>query len=294
MSNESRIYGRRIASWLFLTLLGMHPLVSRPAFAQDAGTSSRLISEASDLVAELESQAASQKEQLLRTEASLRQARALLDSLRAGPVPVNSGGARAGNVPQNTHFSPEEDRQRHALLPAQAVAENTEWSWSDDRANPEYSAEHLGDGYKAEISPTPADPHSVTIRLIHGGAGAYSWKGHGASVFVQRGDVLYYADFSPNSNGCALVAVDLRGGRQLWKTNLWGIGSRSHSQYLNLINMALDGKYVVVYGNEMFGRYIELVDAATGRTAGHRLVAKDEKERGAMQKALQGDAKGRP
>jgi hypothetical protein len=294
MSNESRIYGRRIASWLFLTLLGMHPLVSRPAFAQDAGTSSRLIREASNLVAELESQAASQKEQLEKTEASLRQARALLESLRAGPVPADSGGVSASRDQQNTHFSPEGDRQRHALLPAQAVAENKEWSWSDDRANPQYSAEHLGDGYKAEISLMPADPQSVAIRLIHGGSGAYSWKGHGRSVFVQRDDVLYYADFSPMSSGCTLVAVDLRAGRRLWKTGLWGIGPRGHSQYLNLINLAFDGKYVVVYGNEMVGRYIELVDAATGRTAGHRLVAKNEKQPDVGRKPIQADAKGRP
>ena len=83
MSNESRIYGRRIASWLFLTLLGMHPLVSRPAFFQDAGVSSRLIREASDLVAELESQAASQKEQLQKQTEELKQK---ISSADAGEV----------------------------------------------------------------------------------------------------------------------------------------------------------------------------------------------------------------
>jgi hypothetical protein len=92
------------------------------------------------------------------------------------------------------------------------------------------------------------------------------------SVFVVAQDVLYYADFRPFRNGCVIIAFDLKAQKLLWKTWLWGIGGFAHSQYWNHIYLEIDRRHLTVYGNEAYGRYIEIVDLSTGKTVGNRSV----------------------
>ena len=75
-------------------------------------------------------------------------------------------------------------------------------------------------------------------------------------------------------HGFAVIAYDLKGGRPLWKTDLWGVPVSTHSQYRNRINLEIDDRHMVVYGNESFGRYIELLDLKTGKTVGQRLLGR--------------------
>ena len=84
--------------------------------------------------------------------------------------------------------------------------------------------------------------------------------------------MLYYADFHPNASGCAIVAYNLKRREELWKTPLLGMGSVSHSMYTNRVNLNVDRDHLIVYGDEAAGRYIELLNAATGRTVAHRII----------------------
>lgn len=256
---------------LALTGNGIGLSGGRPAHAQGAAPSgegsegpARTIEEVRGLVAELEAQAERQRSQLRMSEASLRRARALLDELEGGRGNRREGQSR----PRNTVLSPEEERS----LPDQAAAEKKEWTWAEDRATPQASARQLGDGFKVQISPTKDKPLSLTLTLTREGRTVYSWEGHEHSVFVRAGDVLYSADFSPFSTGCAVIAYDMKAGKLLWKTHLWGVPVAAHSKYGNRVNLEIDGRLLTVYGNESFGRYIELLDLRTGKTVGHRVV----------------------
>jgi hypothetical protein len=71
------------------------------------------------------------------------------------------------------------------------------------------------------------------------------------------------------------VAWDLKAKKQLWKTNLKGLGGIIHFQYHNAVNLDLDGQAVRVRGKESAGRYIEYVDRKTGKTVGHKVYPKN-------------------
>lgn len=104
-----------------------------------------------------------------------------------------------------------------------------------------------------------------------------AWKTHGGTEsFAQRNGVFYYTDHSPYSSGCSVVAFDLDAKKQLWKTELKGLGPIDHSKYRNAVRLeVLDDETLRVFGKESSGRYVEIVDRGTGKTVGHKLF--DEK-----------------
>ena len=77
--------------------------------------------------------------------------------------------------------------------------------------------------------------------IIKEGKPGFAVAGHPGTVFAVRDGILYYADFSPARTGCALVAYDLKKGKQLWKAALKGLGPISHFRYHNAVNLDLDG-----------------------------------------------------
>jgi hypothetical protein len=97
---------------------------------------------------------------------------------------------------------------------------------------------------------------------------ARDWPAHLA--FRVEGDVLYYPEYERIASGCALVAYDLKAGKQLWRTGLRGLGPVGHSRYRNEVDLAVADGVVTVYGRESAGRYVERVDATTGRTLDHK------------------------
>ena len=266
--------GRKVSGrWVMLVgfsafLLGLGVLDQRPTLAQEPNTagekklgSPQTIDEVRSLVADLEVLVAAQQEQLLRSETSLTRTRGLLKKLQGIT-------ARKG-LPA---FSSEEERRRHSLLAAQAVVDKMEWKWSDDRTLPFYSAEHLEGGYKVEITPPPEFPWALTFRVTKDGKDLYFWKGHYYSVFAQANDVLYVADFHFGMPGCTLVAHDLKAGKRLWTTSLWGVGHPNNSQYRNRINIELTDGRLVIYGNEIGGAYFEILNPQTGEWVGHKRI----------------------
>src|SRR5690606_42077852 len=55
-------------------------------------------------------------------------------------------------------------------------------------------------------------------------------------------------------------------GAILWEKRLLGIGLVAHSEYWNMLQIAVVDDAVVVYGNEASGRYVEVVDPKSGDT----------------------------
>jgi hypothetical protein len=156
----------------------------------------------------------------------------------------------------------------------QKKAEQAPWEWSEAHATAAGSAKRLPGDYKAEVESRDKSG-GVVIRIVKGGRVVHFFEGHPRTVFAVRHDVLYYADFGPASTGCAVVACDLRTGKQLWKARLQGLGPIAHKDYRNAVNLDLEKYAVCVRGQECLGNYIEFVDLRSGKTVGHKVYARE-------------------
>jgi hypothetical protein len=233
--------------------------------SKEPGGVTSAIDELRSLIGELQAEVEGLRSQTQKAEESLRRARAILSDLeRRASVPV------APLDPRSTErgFNPN-DPMQDEMLSKQALAERTPWSWPAETATPELCAGQFGGGYDVEIA-APKDPSSPPmIQVRKEGKDVAGWRAHSGSVFVRGGDMLYYADFSPYSAGCSIVAYHLKQGER-WKTPLWGLGAMGQSMYANHVNMKLDGNHLIVYSDESAGRTIQLVDVRTGRIVGRR------------------------
>jgi hypothetical protein len=160
----------------------------------------------------------------------------------------------------------------------QRKADEVVWRWDEDKAHVGASVARYRGGYDLEFKwNAPERASEATIRFRKEGREVFTLKGHRRTQFAQQGSVLYYVDFEPNTTGCVVIAYDLEWGKQLWKTNLKGLGPISHKEYRNAVMLEVNREVVTVWGEECLGRYLEFVDVKTGTTVGHRLF-KDEDE----------------
>jgi hypothetical protein len=153
----------------------------------------------------------------------------------------------------------------------QKAADRSTWRWEPERAGVVAAAELYRGPYQVEIVRPPGERVKFRVRLTDGGREVFAWDGHAHTVFAQDGDVLYYADYWPDRTGCEIVARDLKAGKELWRTSLYGVGPIKHSGYSNRVALDADRVLVTVRGKETMGRYLEFLDARTGRTLGHRI-----------------------
>ncbi|HJZ60469.1 MAG TPA: DUF6265 family protein [Gemmataceae bacterium] len=127
-----------------------------------------------------------------------------------------------------------------------------------------------------EVTTRPEEPegrsYGILIRFSREGKAAYEFKGHAATPFVITGDRLIYSNHFPGASGAEVVAIDLTTGREVWRTQLQGLGPIEHSAYRNDVALRLADGGVFVYGQESMGGYIEVLDPQTGKTVGHRTL----------------------
>jgi hypothetical protein len=117
---------------------------------------------------------------------------------------------------------------------------------------------------------------TLIVHVLHKGREVYRWNERGGQAFLFRGDTICRADYSGISSGCAVIAFDLKAGKELWKVNLKGLGPIDHSEYHNRVRMEkVDDTVFAVYGDESAGKYVELVEYATGRTLGHKVFPRE-------------------
>jgi hypothetical protein len=82
---------------------------------------------------------------------------------------------------------------------------------------------------------------------------------------------VYYADFTPYSSGCTVIAYDMKAKKQLWKTDLKGLGPISHTKYRNAVILEVKDDVIRVLGQESAGKYLEYVDLKSGKTVANRV-----------------------
>lgn len=157
--------------------------------------------------------------------------------------------------------------------PYQKKADASEWRWSDDEAKLLYCVRHQLKGYEVQIVRSENYETGWAPFMVHitaKGQEVCSFRAHDETVFTQHGDAVFVADFCPIATGCTVVAYDLRARKELWRCELRGNPPKWHSMYRHQVSISVDGGAVLVYGNESNGRYIEYVDAKTGKTVGHK------------------------
>ncbi|MHB9026530.1 MAG: WD40 repeat domain-containing protein [Armatimonadota bacterium] len=154
----------------------------------------------------------------------------------------------------------------------QLEANAMSWTWKDEWATPEHCAAGLrGNGpYHVEIAFGIYEQRIIRIR-DEKDALRYVIQGHAHTTFVIDGDMLYYADYGDISNGATVVAVNLKTKTERWRTHLRGIGTVCHSAYSNRVVLHVNNEVVMVRGWEAVGKYVEYLEAATGRILAHRI-----------------------
>lgn len=95
-------------------------------------------------------------------------------------------------------------------------------------------------------------------------------QGLNGAALVADDKTLYYADYNRIASGTTVWAFDLRTGQVQWKTHLFGVGPVAHSKYRNDVSMRLDKDRLVVFGRESAGKYVEVLERATGKSIGNR------------------------
>jgi hypothetical protein len=155
-----------------------------------------------------------------------------------------------------------------ARLDAQA------WTFDEAQATLEYSTAQLGEGYSVKFLDGPRR-FIGTIQISRAGRILCSFPGHSGTTFVRRGHILAYASYWPIASGCAVVALDLESGREIWDASLIGLGPIPHSMYRNEVALKVVGDSIEVTGRESGGNYVEILDWETGHTLARRVFGDD-------------------
>jgi hypothetical protein len=155
----------------------------------------------------------------------------------------------------------------------QKIADKEAWEWAKEKASAEYCKKSYKGDYEVELLPSGGDGGggSVNIRFYFNEKEVYTLVGHAGTVFGERKNVVYYADFTPYSSGCTVIAYDMKAKKQLWKTDLQGLGPIRHTKYHNAVILEVKDDVVRVLGQESAGKYLEYVDLKSGKTVANRI-----------------------
>jgi hypothetical protein len=182
---------------------------------------------------------------------------------------------------KSAHDKSSDDKSSdESSLPLQQKADATEWSWIVDGDNLLHCVARELKGYEVRVIRRENTQDIVEepfiVQIFDNDEEVHSFRAHSNTVFTQIGDVIFVAKFSPFATGCTVVAHDLKRRKQLWECKLRGNPPPGHSKYHNRVIILSSGGAVIVYGKESNGRYIEYVDAETGKTVGHKKLPPEE------------------
>lgn len=151
----------------------------------------------------------------------------------------------------------------------QKVAVETPWRFPKGDHLPSCLDRHSSDYQIAEWK----EGGETTISITQGDKELFSYLSHSEPSYIEDGGTFYYALYNYGTSGCTLLAYDLRAGKQLWERRLKGLRPITHEKYRNQVWIEpLDEATVIVFGNEAYGQYVEIVDRKTGKTVGHKVV----------------------
>jgi hypothetical protein len=106
-----------------------------------------------------------------------------------------------------------------------------EWRWSKEKISLSYSIDQYLRDY--ELKRVRPKEYYTPIYILRKQDSTIVYSYQRASentVFTRSNDILFIAEHSPIRSGCEVVAINLKSGKQLWRTRLQGIGPTLHSK----------------------------------------------------------------
>lgn len=131
--------------------------------------------------------------------------------------------------------------------------------------------------YGVAITRLPRSWFTLLIQINNGKSVVFSLRGEWSTPFLIVKDRLYIADYASDGPGGSIVAVDLKTGDQIWRSNLRALGWRPTFSYANSIQLQLDHDdrgVIYIFGDEIGDRYIEAKLLDSGQTVGHVVLAR--------------------
>lgn len=156
------------------------------------------------------------------------------------------------------------------------------FEFSESDASMLFSLSQFGGNCQVQMIYDPTDRVHIMFRFVRDEKLLFEVEGHTQSVFRTKGNVMYFAHFSPWAVGCVVTAHDLDSGKKLWETKLKGIGGGPSfvSAYRNRVTISVgsrseidvgDEASIYICGNESFGDYIEVLDSNTGKILANKV-----------------------
>lgn len=158
----------------------------------------------------------------------------------------------------------------------QSVIDHTPWTFELADANPLANADQMS-AYTTKITCTP--PHStVHIEIFSGEHLVHAWDGNSGSAFIIDDDRLIYPIWSQPFPKVSLVAIDLKSGTSLWRSELHGFDTEVLASCFATCRFTLSraDDVLMLRGDSNYGRFLECVEPLTGQTMGHRIYDSDQ------------------
>jgi hypothetical protein len=92
--------------------------------------------------------------------------------------------------------------------------------------------------------------------------------GSEACDFLLKDSLLYIGNYHPISTGSSLHCFDLRTGEMKWTADVLQVNA-SHSEYWNKVTLSMYKDKLIMQGDEAYGSYLQIFDAATGKRLAH-------------------------
>jgi outer membrane protein assembly factor BamB len=155
--------------------------------------------------------------------------------------------------------------------------ESIPWQWCEEthERNRDVVLEAAG-GARFTLERSSAGAVTAIKRNNAEGQGAWSTAvstpfANTASLVVE-GKHLYAALYSDIATGCEVIALDAETGKLRWRMRLQGLGPLHHSKYQNRVQIRILNTWLVIFGDEAAGKYIEVLDPERGGTISNRVV----------------------
>lgn len=147
------------------------------------------------------------------------------------------------------------------------------WSWRPEEADLEYSRAHALAGLKTLVEAGGTDWRSESTLVITCEDGQILRVGvHGKTPIVRVGDQIFVASYPLMSEGCAIECYDVAHAKHVWTRDLMALGQIAHSKYFNAVTLEVEGKNLIVRGQETAGRYIEVLTLRDGAEVMNRVL----------------------
>lgn len=158
---------------------------------------------------------------------------------------------------------------------APARADAIPWQWSEE-AGPAGRAFSVAVEGGASVDVARGRDGKVVGLRKYGRGGGELWAvqlvapaARNVAFLVHDGS-LYLALYAEGATGAEIAAVDTKTGRLLFRRPLQKVGPVHHGKIRNRVQLRFIDPWVVAFGDESAGRYIEAIDAKTGAEVASR------------------------